>query len=156
MLNAGQFRELIVKSTLIDLVSYSESAEELLVFTCAVESFGGSYLQQINGSGLGVYQMSPVTYNELWQTYIKDRTSLCLILLSNFDAGFIPTEERLIYDLRFATAMAYIKYKRIKEPLPLWKDQEALWKYYKTYYNTSKKDSDKESSLEMYHAFIGR
>ena len=65
MLNIAQFRDLIVKSTLNDLLLYSEDAEELLVFTCAVESLGGTYLQQVKGPALGIYQMEPVTYNDI-------------------------------------------------------------------------------------------
>lgn len=154
MLNIGQFRELIVKSTLNDLVLYSKEAEEILIFTCAVETQGGTYLKQIDGPALGIFQMEPMTYNDIWQNFIKNRSSLCLKLLSNFNVGFMPEESRLIYDLRFATAMARIHYLRVREPLPRDNDPDALWFYYKLYYNTSKGLAEKSKALESYARFI--
>jgi hypothetical protein len=154
MLNISQFRELIVKSTLNDLLLYSENAEELMVFTCAVESLGGHYLKQVSGPALGIYQMEPVTYNDIWQTYIKSKGSLMLRLLTNFSIGFMPSEEQLIYDLRFATAMTRIFYERIKESLPAASNVDAIWNYYKKYYNTSKGAAQKDDSIKKYHDFI--
>lgn len=154
MLNISQFRELIVKSTLNDLLLYSQNAEELLVFTCAVESLGGHYLKQVDGPALGIYQMEPVTYNDIWQTYIKSKGSLMLRLLTNFGIGFMPSEEQLIYDLRFATAMTRIFYERIKEPLPDASNVDAIWNYYKKYYNTNLGSAQKESAIHNYYEFI--
>ena len=154
MLNISQFRELIVKSTLNDLLLYSQNAEELMVFTCAVESLGGTYLHQVGGPALGIYQMEPMTYNDIWQTYIKSNGSLMLRLLTNFSIGFMPSEEQLIYDLRFATAMTRIHYARIKKTLPPANDVNAIWDYYKTYYNTSAGKAQKDDSIKKYHDFI--
>ena len=100
MLNIAQFREFIVIPTLHDLVLNSTAAEELIVFTCATESLGGTYLKQVNGPAIGIYQMEPETYNDIWQNYIMKHGSLMLILGSNFNAHFMPDEQRLIYDLR--------------------------------------------------------
>lgn len=154
MLNLTQFRQLIIKSTLNDLLMYSENAEELLVFTCAVESNGGSYLAQLNGPALGIYQMEPTTYTDIWQNYLQNKHRLLLIMLSNFDSGFMPSPERLIYDLRFATAMARIHYDRVQAPLPNSSDQDTLWDYYKKYYNTSHGAADKDAALKKYHDFL--
>lgn len=154
MLNIVQFRELIVKSTLNDLMLYSKNAEELMVFTCAVESLGGTYIKQIKGPALGIYQMEPETYNDIWQNYIKSKGGLMMSMLSNFHITFMPSEDMLIYDLRFATAMTRLFYARIKEPLPEAEDINAIWEYYKRYYNTAKGAAVKEDSIKKYHAFI--
>ena len=154
MLNLAQFRELIVKSSLKDLMLYSEDAEELLVFTCAVESLGGTYLKQVNGPALGIYQMEPITYNDIWERYLKANGRLSMMMFSNFHVAFMPSEERLIYDLRFATAMTRLHYARVKEPLPTCKDENAVWDYYKRYYNTFKGAATKEESLAKYHSFL--
>ena len=153
MINAAQLRELIIKPALIDLVMYSEDAEELLMFTCAVESDGGHYLKQIKGPALGIYQMEPETYNDLWQNYIKERNSVSLILLSNFDASRMPSEDRLIYDLRFATAMARLHYARFPEKLPLKNDVIGLWEYYKKYYNTASGKAQHDLAIAKYVKF---
>lgn len=154
MFNIAQFRESIVKSTLKDLLLYSPEAEELLIFTCAAESLGGTYIRQVNGPALGIYQMEPETYNDLWQTYLKNKTHLCMILLSNFDLCFQPSPERLIYDLRFATAMTRLFYSRIPTPLPKADDIEGLWFYYKRYYNTEKGKATMKETIKKYHDFL--
>lgn len=154
MLNINQFRELIVKSSLNDLMMYSEDAEELMVFTCATESLGGTYLAQVGGPALGIYQMEPLTYNDIWQTYINQDPKLNLKMIMHFHCNKMPPEEWLIYDLRFATAMTRLLYSRIKEPLPSAKDVDAIWAYYKKYYNTFKGSAVKEESIKHYHDFV--
>lgn len=156
MFDIGQFRDSIVKYTLKDLQLYSESAEELLVFTCANESRGGTYLRQVNGPALGIYQMEPATYNDLWQGYIKMNSKICMMLFSNFEVSFMPTEDRLIYDLRYATAMTRIFYARIKEALPDAKDINGIWSYYKRYYNTMAGKANKADSIKNYYDFMRR
>lgn len=154
MLNIAQFRELIVKSTLNDLHMYSRDAEELLVFTCAVESLGGTYLHQVNGLALGIYQMQPLTYNDIWQKYIKINNPIFMKLLTNFNVAFMPSEERLIYDLRFATAMTRLFYARTSDPLPAYNDPDSIWEFYKIHYNTFYGSACRVSSMKKYHDFI--
>ena len=154
MLNPNQFRDLIVKSSLNDLLLYSKDAEELLVFTCAVESLGGTYLHQVGGPALGIYQMEPETYNDIWNNFIIPDNKLILRLINNFDVGRMPSEDRLIYDLRFATAITRIFYLRIQEALPDSDDVNALWDYYKKYYNTIKGKAQKDESIKKYHDFV--
>jgi hypothetical protein len=154
MLNNEQLRELIIKPVLEQLILSSPEAEELLVFTCAVESLGGTYLKQVNGPALGIYQMEPATYVDIWQNYIKGNTRIFMIMLSNFHTGYMPSEDRMIYDLRFATAMARLHYDRVKEALPNAKDENAIWDYYKKYYNTEQGAAQKVSALIRYHDFL--
>lgn len=156
MLNIKQFRELIVKSSLNDLLLYSKEAEELLVFTCATESNGGTYIHQVGGPALGIYQMEPITCNDIWQNFINNNPNLILKMITNFNCNKMPPEEWLIYDLRYATAMARIFYARIKEPLPSCDDVDAIWEYYKKYYNTSQGAAVKEDSIKKYHDFALR
>lgn len=153
MLNINQFRELIVKSSLNDLLLYSKEAEELMVFTCAVESIGGTYIHQVGGPALGIYQMEPTTYNDIWQNFIIPDNKLSLRLSNNFDVNRMPSEERLIYDLRFATAITRLFYLRIQEPLPAPTDVNSMWDYYKKYYNTLKGKAVKDESIKKYHDF---
>lgn len=153
MLDCGQLTSLIIKPALEDLVMYSEEAVELMIFTCAVESNGGSYLKQMSGPALGIYQMEPKTYNDIWQNYIMKNSSILLRFIHGFGINVMPDEHRLIYDLRFATAMTRIHYMRIPEPLPKLHDLEALWNYYKTYYNTSAGKAEYHDSLNKYQIF---
>lgn len=154
MLDHNQLRELIIKPTLISLQLYSESAVELLVFTCAAESKGGTYIKQLKGPALGIFQIEPATYNDLWQNYIKHRPDLTLIMSLNFNANFMPDEERMIYDLRYSCAMARIFYRRVPEVLPAADDIDGMWAYYKRYYNTHLGKATKQHAVAAYHRFI--
>ncbi len=153
MLNCKQLVDLIIKPALQDLVLLSDEAIELLVFTCAVESDGGTYLHQIKGPALGIYQMEPTTYNDIWQNYLLYQPSLRLKLLHNFYAPVMPSEERMIFDLRFATAMARIHYLRVKTSLPKATDIDGIWDYYKAHYNTPAGKAEKSVCTGKYLAF---
>lgn len=154
MFHVEQFRKWIVEPALEYIGLYSADAVELLVFTCAVESAGGTYLKQIKGPALGIYQMELETYNDLWQNYITENSSLLTRLVTNFHCTRVPDEERLIYDLRYASAMTRIFYARIPSPLPSHTDLNAIWKYYKQHYNTKEGKATAASSIQAYQTFI--
>ena len=50
---------------------YSDSAKILLIGTCRIESNLGTYLYQVNGPALGMYQMEPATEYDLIKNYIR-------------------------------------------------------------------------------------
>jgi hypothetical protein len=154
MIDNKQLRELIIKPALDCLQMYSDSAEELLVFTCACESLGGTYLKQVKGPALGIYQMEPATYTDIWENYIKNQGHVLNLLSINFDVHKLPLPERMIYDLKFATAMARLHYRRRKEPLPQATDIDGIWEYYKKYYNTHLGKAEKETSIKHYQKFL--
>lgn len=154
MLVASQLRELIIRPALLDLVLYTDEAMELLVFTCAVESDGGTYLKQLKGPALGIYQMEPEDYNDIWTNYIRNHQSLMMMLSTNFGVVSIPDEARLLYDLRYATAMCRIHYERAQAKIPTKPDPEHLWDYYKSFYNSHLGAATKEQSIEKYLTFI--
>ena len=154
MIDNKQLRERIIKPALDGLQMYSIEAEEILVFTCACESLGGTYLKQIKGPALGIYQMEPTTYTDIWQNYIKNQGGLVNLLTLNFSCHNMPLPERMIYDLKFATVMARLHYRRRKEPLPKATDIDAIWEYYKKYYNTPLGKAEKEASIKHYQKFL--
>ena len=153
MMNCAQLRELIVKPALTDLMMLSDVAVELMIFTCATESNGGTYLKQLNGPALGIYQMEPATYNDLWQNYINNNHKLMLLMTTNFNCNRIPNEGRLVYDLRFATAMCRLHYARVSEALPNTTETDALWNFYKAHYNTSLGAATHDLSVQKFLAF---
>lgn len=154
MLDCSQFRSLIIEPVLSKLRVYSKGAEELLVFTCAAESLGGTLLQQVKGPALGIYQMEPNTYTDIWVNYIRNRNQMATLMALHFGCSKIPEIERLIYDLHFATAMARIHYLRMPGTMPDAKDVEGIWEYYKKYYNTEKGKAKKEDAIKKYQDFI--
>lgn len=154
MLNIAQFESVILQPTLDKLQSYSESAIELLKFTCAAESRGGTYLVQVKGPALGIYQMEPATYNDIWVNYLAHRNDLTTILALTLDNPLPSQANRMVYDLQLATAMARLHYKRVNEPLPAKGDVEGLFDYYKKYWNTEKGKAKKETSIKAYENFL--
>jgi hypothetical protein len=150
MINTNQLREYIIRPALSKLSAYSRDAEELIVFTCAVESSGGEYIRQVKGPALGIYQCEPATYTDMWQNYIFHKTRLTSILSLQFAVNGIPEAERLVYDLHYATAMCRIHYLRVKEKLPSGAEPEEMYAYYKNYYNTPLGKSTKGKSIDAY------
>lgn len=152
MLDSGQLSNLIIKPALQDLNLFSEEMTQLLLFTCATESNGGTYIHQINGPALGIYQMEPKTYNDIWANFIKFKQCYTLSFIHNFNAPVMPDEYRLVYDIRFATAMAAIHYSRVHDTIPS-SNFEAMWDFYKRYYNTAKGKADHEHAVNSWLRF---
>ena len=143
MFRHEQFVEFVIAPALKAVGLYSEAAEQLLLGTCCVESYLGTYLHQIRGPALGVYQMEPATHLDLWESYLKYRPELAkrvllLIPPDHWDGiDNCPAHDLLITDLRYATVMARILYRRSPEPLPapgLWTQAAGVWK---RVYNTN-------------------
>lgn len=155
MINNEQLREQIILPALSKLNQYSADAVELLVFTCAVESNGGTYVKQVKGPALGIYQMEPATYNDLWQNFVRKRADLSTILGAQFNCFHMPPEDRMIYDLQFATVMARIFYLRAPGSIPKKDDLDGIWNYYKKFWNTELGKAKKDQCIKAYKQFIG-
>lgn len=148
-------RQYIIQPTLNRLNLYSEDAEELLVFTCAVESDGGKYLVQIGGGpALGIYQCEPATHHDIWINFVRHKLDVQLMMGTHFGGINSNDHDRLVYDLRYATAIARLHYLRVKAPLPKKSNLDQIWAYYKEHYNTLKGRSEKRQSLEKYWCYV--
>lgn len=153
MINANQLRELIIRPTLKYLepeIPYSEDAVELLMMTAAHESHLGTYIAQVNGPALGIYQMEPATEQDIFVNFLQFKHTLddkVEYLTNDLYEHFIP---ELMCNLAYSTAMARVHYYRVPEALPTRKaikhpDQKeevtldwiiAMAKYAKKHYNT--------------------
>ena len=128
-----QFRTHIIRPTLKHLGVYHGATEDLLFCTVSHESLGGRLLKQVSGSALGAYQIEPRTHNDLWDNYLKYKPRLSAkvkLLCVKCDA------EETIYNMRYATAIAYLVYERAKSPIPKTSNLYVLGAFYKRYYNT--------------------
>lgn len=103
----------------------SDAAVILLLATAAQETRCGEYVHQVNGPALGIYQMEPATFTD---TLTRS-------------AGRVPTGRnlpgRLVYDLRYATEVARLKYWLDPEALPEAEDMDGMWRYYKRDWNSA-------------------
>lgn len=156
MIKSDHLREFIIKPALEKIQIYSPNDVELLMFTCATESRGGYFLKQEGGPALGIYQMEPLTYNDIWVNFINLKQSLLTMMINNFGCGRTPSEDRLVYDLEFATVMCRIHYMRNHEVIPDHQEADLIWSYYKRYYNTALGAAKKDESINAYHQFIGK
>lgn len=156
MFNVSQFEEFILTPTLSLLQKYSRDAVELLIFTCAAESNGGTFIRQIEGPALGIYQMEPATHQDIFINYIHKNSSLMSILGLNFQCNGFIDAERMVYDIRYATVMARLHYSRFPEPLPNKNNIEGMFKYYKKYFNSPLGKSTKAESIKKYKSFKGK
>ena len=153
-INPKQLRELVIIPALKYLnpvIPYSIEAVDLLCMTAAHESLNGTYLKQIKGPALGIYQMEPSTHDDIWDNFLAHRKILPE-LVSGFDS------DELVYNLKYATVMARVHYWRVKEPLPKRKDTGPdsdyiyeLAKYAKRYYNTH---LGKATADDYFDAFV--
>lgn len=133
-LDVEQFRNRIVRPVLQGLKLHSVAAENLVLGTALHESHL-EYLKQLGkGPALGVYQMEPVTHNDLWASFLAYKNDLA-DRVEHYAIGE-PDAEEMEGNLYYATAMCRIHYRRIKAALPP-NDPFQLVMYWKNYYNTS-------------------
>ncbi|MHC5804382.1 hypothetical protein ACYTX7_09245, partial [Streptococcus pyogenes] len=75
-MDAKQLKVLVIGPTLKTIGLYSEAADQLILGTIFQES-RAKYLKQLgNGPALGVIQMEPNTYNDIWDNYLKYKPEL--------------------------------------------------------------------------------
>lgn len=153
MFDITQFRDNIVTPSLELIQMRSECMVELLVFTCAIESAGGTYVKQKNGPALGIYQIEPATFTDLWVNYISRKPDIVNLLSLNCNVHRMPEPHEVMWDLRIASICTALLY-RYKKVTPTQKDEDYLWDLYKTHYNTPGGAAEKDPSLKLYRKFI--
>lgn len=134
-IDAVQLLNHVIRPTLQGLGLGGPAAERLVLATAAHESHCGTFLRQIrNGPALGIYQMEPATHNDIavrWPPRHEDVYQRMLRLCGpSFDSA------RLVYDLRYATAMCRLRYYMAPQALPEADDWEGLARMWKDVYNT--------------------
>lgn len=151
-INTNQLRTYIINPALEGVGLYSAAASRLLLGTCAQESAMGTYLHQMNGPALGIYQMEPNTHDDIWHNYIDYRTELSDEIQDL--VGVIPHPDLMIHNLKYATIMARLHYYRVAEPLPDKDDVEGLAKYWKKYYNTEMGRGTTREFITNYERYV--
>jgi len=134
LIDKGQLRDLITR-ILKDIQAHSDAAVELLMMTAAVESNLGSYLKQIKGPALGIFQMEPATERDIWKNYIAYNSGMSGYALK-FKSMSASSGVDLEWNLAYQIIMARYHYRRVPKALPDVKDVEGMAKYWKDYYNT--------------------
>lgn len=149
-INTKQLKDLVIVPTLKAMGALSDSAVNLLLGTCAQESQMGTYIKQVNGPALGIYQVEPDTHSDVWTNYLDYNPSLRVKIRSFGE----PCENSLMTNLAYATAIARTLYLRVKAPLPAADDIEGLGRYYKSYYNTALGKATIEQFASNYARYV--
>jgi len=154
MISLQQLRQDVIQPALTDLGIYSENAEELLVATCCQESLLGNYVRQVHGPALGIYMCEPDTYLDIWNNYISKSTVLKEKVLKSNNYSSPPDPSHLIFNLKYATQIARIFYSRVRSPIPPKNDINAIWTYYKKYYNTAEGAATESDFINNYFRYV--
>ena len=89
-----------------------------------------------NGPARGLYQMEMATHDDIWDNYLAYRKALADKVLQFKTAHKANSEDELINNDLYATAMARVHYARVKDSIPEAGDTEGMANYWKKYYNT--------------------
>lgn len=139
-MNPQQFRLHVIRPTLKHLQMHSQAAEDLLLGTAMAES-RLEWLTQIRGPALGVYQIEPATFKDIWTRYLFQRSDIGH-RVKELVAPQPDLQEQLQTNLAFATAIARVKYWMDPTPLPSPHDLNyasyvwSLGEIWKKVYNT--------------------
>lgn len=159
----------LVAMSVVDERLYSTAAVELLLGTAAKESNLGYYLKQHpTGPACGIYQIEGKesnvdTHQDLWRYLNRsDKAELRKVIVSflsseqylRLERDNLPVEDsELIYNLRYASAMARIRYWMVSEPMPAAGDREAQAHYWRNHYNRNPA-IDPVKYIKSYEEFI--
>lgn len=137
-MDVKQYREYIIKLTLMDLGLYSPEAEALILGTALQESGGLRYIRQLgDGPALGFIQMETATHNDIWKNFLKYKPDLAGLIqnASDLPQGIVPNSLNLVGNLVYGVAMCRAHYLRVRGAIPKTvKGQAAYWKkHYNTY-----------------------
>lgn len=150
-----QLVEYVMLPTLKDLHMHSKASESLMLGTCAVESDFGTYIHQIGGGpALGPFEMEPTTHDSLWTHYIHNRSGLRDTIMNICNLSSYPDASLMMFDLRYATVMARIKYWPVPEKLPEANDIKGQARYWKKYYNTAGGKGTTSKFISKYTQYI--
>lgn len=133
---ADELRHLIIRETLKELDDWSLDRENLLLGTAAQESGLGQNLKA--GRLVGIYHISAVTHRAVWDKYLINRPELASTIrgLASQRSFLKDPHGELISNLKYATAIAWLIYKRTDQALPKHSSSEDLAKYWHRHFHT--------------------
>jgi hypothetical protein len=149
--NRDQFKNLINR-VLCFINLDSVEATDLLLGTCAVESRFGTYLKQVQGPALGVFQIEPTTLTGIWENFLNYREDLSEKIKQVSGVGepsLLDCEANLVYQI----CMARVFYLRKPMALPSTLDGQA--RYWKKYYNTHLGRGTVIKYIESFNLYCG-
>lgn len=144
----------VIRPVLTDLGYWSQAVENLLLGTAACESNLGTFLFQVEGPALGIFQMEPSTHDDIHRHFLAYRPELRRKVLNWSVTG--GTASELVWNLAYAAAMARMQYLRAPEAIPDANDLEGLGRLYKVRYNTPSGAGSIAGFISAYRRMVER
>ncbi|MBD3647133.1 MAG: hypothetical protein HUJ31_06670 [Pseudomonadales bacterium] len=166
MIDAIQLRELVIEPTLHDMEIHWPGASvpaavNLLIGIVFHESLGATYLKQVNGPALGIYQIEPATHQDVWDNYLSYRPqqrefALNLLPRNAGDPSQSPVmlnHAYLVHNLQYATFIArLIVYRKSFEWPNDPNDVSGLATIWKDHYNSNLGAGTENQFIDHYPA----
>lgn len=130
------FRDQVIQPALLALDLYSKDAERLLLATAMTESNLTAVVQKGGGPALGYFQMEDATHNDIFKNFLAWPEHQHLVEGLNKLSTRVGYADELAKNPQYAAAMARIHYLRNPDPLPFYLNLDAIWSYYKHWWNT--------------------
>ena len=119
----------------LELDPNPRAVAQLLLGTAIQESNLQFRRQFGDGPARGLFQMEPVTHDDIWANFLKFNAGLSAKVAS-FLGGGGPSADAMENNDLYATAMARAHYRRVPAALPAADDIVAMGAYWKVHYNT--------------------
>lgn len=116
----------VIRTTLKQLGDWSPAAENLLLGTALAESGDDTRLRR--GRRLGIYRISPTAHRAIWDRYLIDHPELASRVrgLAGQHGFLRDPHGELATNLKYATAIAWMRYRQRQVALPDPADVAAL------------------------------
>jgi hypothetical protein len=161
----NDLRELVIRPTLLALDIWSPTAENLLLGTAAQESDLGFRMQSDKDCGLGIYFISARAHTQVWDKYLVTDPELASRVrgLASQQQFLKNPHSELVINLSYATAIAWMIYKRQQIVLTDNPSAHELARYWLHYYcardeqavqKPHNDDSQIESFVTRYRALV--
>lgn len=142
----------LIADTLDEIGLFSGNVTEILMGTCAQESHLGVYRKQLRGGpALGIFQMEPATFMDIYQNYLRFKPELLKKVMKTANVTVLKPSDLVENDV-LAVAMARIHYLRVKEAIPV--DLKGWAWYWKQYYNTPAGKGTEVEFIKNYKRFV--
>jgi len=152
---ATHLLNLAIRPALLGIKLWTPAAEELLLGTAIVESDLLLRKQLGGGPARGLFQMEPVTHDDIWANYLKYKLDLAKSISAVMTSPAANKLLELEKNDKYASAMARAHYSRAPTPIPQAGNVQAMAKYWKDYYNTWRGQGRETKYLEKWSKTMG-
>ncbi|MEZ5528576.1 MAG: hypothetical protein R3E57_01315 [Porticoccaceae bacterium] len=149
---AGDLRHLVIRETLRYLNEWSMAAENLLMGTAAHESGLGGWHE---GRRVGLYRITPTMHRAVWDKYLVNHPELASDIrgMAGQHSFLRDPHGELVTNLKYATAIAWVIYRRVTQPLPEPTHISALGGYWHRHFR-SKPEGTVRDFITSYQLLI--